>query len=56
MISVLNPLSMALERNITLLTGPHLGGFNRPISLPEMIECISTMSALCMEGRLLKNQ
>jgi hypothetical protein len=39
------------ESDITLLTGPHLGGFNRPISLPEMIECISTMSALCMVGK-----
>ena len=42
------------ESDIILLTGPHLGGFNRPISLPEMIECISTMSALCMVGKFLK--
>ena len=42
------------KSDITLLTGPHLGGFNRPISLPEMIECISTMSALCMVGKFWK--
>jgi len=42
------------ESDITLLTGPHLGGFNRPISLPEMIECISSMSALCMVGKFWK--
>jgi hypothetical protein len=42
------------ESDITLLTGPHLSGFNHPISLPEMIECISTMSALCMVGKFWK--
>jgi hypothetical protein len=37
--------------DIALLTGPHLGGFNQTISLPEMIEAIRTMTALCVVGR-----
>jgi hypothetical protein len=37
--------------DITIYTGPHLGGFNERISLPELIECIETMSALCIVGR-----
>jgi hypothetical protein len=39
------------EREITLMTGPHLGGFNDRISLPEMIEAVETMSAMCLYGR-----
>jgi len=35
------------REDITLYTGPHLGGFNHGISLPELIESIETMDALC---------
>jgi hypothetical protein len=38
-------------QDISILTGPHLGGFNERISLPELIECIGTISALCIAGR-----
>lgn len=44
----------ALERgvaDITLLTGPHLGGFNRAISIPELIEATASMAATCVLGR-----
>jgi hypothetical protein len=40
-------------RDLVILTGPHLGGFNQPISLPELIEAVETMSALCVAGRYL---
>ena len=36
---------------ITLLTGPHLGGFNQQISIPELIESVGNMAALCIYGR-----
>jgi hypothetical protein len=39
------------EEDITIYTGPHLGGFNEGISLPELIESVETMSALCIAGR-----
>jgi hypothetical protein len=39
------------KQDIVLHTGPHLGGFNERISLPEMIEAIGTMSALCIAGK-----
>jgi len=37
--------------DIVICSGPHLGEFNRPISLPEMIEAVGGMAALCMAGR-----
>ena len=37
--------------DITLQTGPHLGGFNQRISLPELIEAVATMTCLCLLGR-----
>jgi len=37
--------------DITIYTGPHLGGFNERISLPELIESVGTMAALCIAGR-----
>jgi len=40
-------------RDIRILSGPHLGGFNERISLPELIEAVGTMSALCVLGRYL---
>ena len=43
-------------KDITILSGPHLGEFNHRISLPELIESVGTMSALCIVGRYLKVQ
>jgi hypothetical protein len=43
-------------KDITILSGPHLGEFNHNISLPELIESVGTMSALCIVGRYLKVQ
>ncbi len=40
--------------DITIHSGPHLGGFNERISLPELIESVGTMSALCIAGRYLE--
>jgi len=43
-----------LERgveDIVIYTGPHLGGFNEGISLPELTEGVETMAALCMAGK-----
>ena len=40
--------------DIVILSGPHLGGFNERISLPELIDAVGTMSALCMVGRYCK--
>ena len=39
------------EADIVLETGPHLGGFNQPISLPEMVEAVGAMAAMCVVGR-----
>lgn len=41
-------------QDIVIYTGPHLGGFNERISLPELIESVETMSALCIAGRYWK--
>ena len=38
-------------KEIPIHTGPHLGGFNQRTSLPELIESVGSMSALCMFGR-----
>ena len=38
------------HRDIHIRSGPHLGGFNEQISLPELIEAVATMSALCIAG------
>ena len=37
--------------DIVIYRGPHLGEFNHRISLPELIESVGTMSALCIAGR-----
>ncbi len=37
--------------DIILYTGPHLGGFNQRISIPELIEAVATMAALCIYGK-----
>jgi hypothetical protein len=42
------------EKDILITSGPHLGEFNRQISLPELIECTAAMSALCIAGRYLR--
>jgi len=41
------------EREIVLHTGPHLGGFNQPISLPELIHFMETSAAICVAHRYL---
>jgi len=41
-------------KDIRVNTGPHLGGFNQQISLPELIESVATMSALCIAGKFEK--
>jgi hypothetical protein len=38
-------------RDITVHSGPHLGGFNQRISLPELIHFLATAAALCVAGR-----
>ncbi len=43
------------EKDILIHSGPHLGGFNRQISLPELITCVAAMSALCIAGRYLNS-
>ncbi|MFP4533793.1 MAG: SidJ-related pseudokinase [Desulfobacterales bacterium] len=39
------------EADITILTGPHLGGFNQRISIPELTEYTAALSALCIMDR-----
>jgi len=39
------------EKDILIKSGPHLGDFNRQISLPELIEAVAAMSAVCVAGR-----
>jgi hypothetical protein len=38
-------------RDIITYTGPHLGGFNEGISIPELIDAVGTLAALCIAGR-----
>lgn len=42
--------------DIVVYTGPHLGGFNERISLPELIESVGSMSAACIVGRYWKER
>ncbi len=39
------------KQEITLHTGPHLGGFNQGISLPELIDFLLTASALIISDK-----
>jgi hypothetical protein len=39
------------QHDLRIQSGPHLGGFNEQISLPELTEAVATMSALCIAGR-----
>ena len=34
-------------------SGPHLGEFNRQISLPELVDSTAAMSAMCIAGRFM---
>jgi hypothetical protein len=38
---------------IVLITGPHLGGFSQPISVPGLIEFLFCFSSLCVSDRYL---
>lgn len=44
------------ESDLAVSTGPHLGGFNQTISLPEMITAVETMAAACIVGRYRRRQ
>ncbi len=41
------------EKDIVLMTGPHLGGFSQPISIPSLIEFLFCLSSLCVSDRFL---
>lgn len=41
------------EKDILITSGPHLGDFNRQICLPELVECVAAMSAVCIAGRFM---
>lgn len=42
--------------DITIMTGPHLGAFNRRISLPELTEFSAVTAALCVADRYFNRQ
>ncbi len=44
------------EKEIIIYSGPHLGGFNEPISIPELIEAVAAMSGLCIGGKFWRQQ
>jgi hypothetical protein len=44
------------EADIVLQTGPHLGGFNQPISLPELIHMTGAMAADCVARRFRRER
>ena len=44
------------EQDLVIHTGPHLGAFNDVISLPELIEAVGAVSALCISGRHWKQK
>ena len=49
----------ALEKgrqDIQILTGPHLGGFNQRISVPELTEYAAALAALCIMDRYLSQR
>jgi hypothetical protein len=43
-------------QDIVVYTGPHLGGFNQRISVPELIDVVGAMSALCIAGKYCQTQ
>ena len=42
------------EKEIVIHSGPHLGGFNERISIPELIEAVAAMSGMCIGGKFWK--
>ena len=44
------------EHDLVIRTGPHLGAFNDRISLPELIEAVGAVSALCISARYWKQK
>ena len=44
------------QGDLTIHTGPHLGQFNRSISIPELIEAVASMSGMCISGLYLSKQ
>jgi hypothetical protein len=53
--STIEILPRGLE-DITIFTGPHLGGFNQRISLPELIHFTETAAAYCICDRYIFDQ
>jgi hypothetical protein len=43
------------KEEIILFTGPHLGEFNQPISIPELIEFLFKFSAFCVASFYMKD-
>jgi len=41
------------RQDISILTGPHLGGFSQRISVPRLIDFIFTCAALCISGKYI---
>jgi len=41
------------QKDIVLNTGPHLGGFNQPISVPELVDFLFCLSSLCVSDRYI---
>lgn len=41
--------------DLTLFNGPHLGDFNRTISLPELIEAVGAIAGICVADRYRRN-
>jgi len=39
------------EEEIVIQSGPHLGGFNERISIPELIEAVAAMAGVCIGGK-----
>ena len=44
------------EQDIAIMSGPHLGGFNESISLPELIEAVASMAGVCIAGKFWKEK
>ena len=44
------------SENLSISTGPHLGGFNQAISVPRLIDLLFSLSALLISDRYLYNR
>jgi hypothetical protein len=42
------------DQDLAIHSGPHLGAFNRGISLPEIIEAAAAMAAVCVVDRFIR--